>query len=244
MFICACSDIGKMREINQDAYYYLDDEKLPIFIVADGMGGHKAGEIASNSSLRAVKEVYEKYKEKILNKEVEIAQFINESIKRANEEIRSEAEKEPSFKGMGTTLTMGIVFEKEIYIGHVGDSRAYLLRNKELVQITHDHSLVAELVRAGTITEEEAIVHPQKNIITRALGTDKEVEADIVTRELLEGDIILLCTDGLTNMVSNPRIKEIILNSSNLTDVCTVLANTANELGGIDNTTVMVLKVG
>ncbi|AFS78686.1 protein phosphatase-2C [Gottschalkia acidurici 9a] len=243
MFICACSDIGKVREINQDSYFYFDDEKLPIFIVADGMGGHKAGEIASNLAISVIKEYYEKNKENIINGEMFVPKFINESIDLANEEIIKEANEDESLKGMGTTVTMGIMFEKDIYVGHVGDSRAYLLRDNKLIQLTHDHSLVGELLRSGSITKEEAFNHPKKNIITRALGTNSNVNVDIVTKEVTTKDIIILCTDGLTNMVSEERIVDVVNNTENMTDSCNILANTANELGGIDNITIMIMRI-
>lgn len=242
MFICACSDVGKVREINQDGYFYFDDEKLPIFIVADGMGGHKAGEIASNLAISTIEDYYEDNKEKIIAKEMFVPKFINESISLANEKILKESQNDESLRGMGTTVTLAIRFEKELYIGHVGDSRAYLLRENKLTQLTHDHSLVGELLRTGSITKEEAFNHPKKNIITRALGTDDSINVDVVTKELMIKDIVILCTDGLTNMVSEERIVDIITNTENMTDTCNILANIANELGGTDNTTILIMR--
>ena len=242
MFICACSDVGKVRKINQDAYFYLDDEELPIFIVADGMGGHKAGEVASNLAISAIHECYKANKEKIINQEMFVPKFINESIALANERLIKEAENDETLKGMGTTITMAIIFQKELYIGHIGDSRAYLIRDGELKQLTQDHSLVGELLRTGSITKEEAFNHPKKNIITRALGTENNINVDIITKDLIDKDIIILCTDGLTNMVSEERILDTIINEKELSDTCNILVNTANELGGIDNTTMMVIR--
>lgn len=242
MFICACSDVGKVRDINQDAYFYLEDERLPIFIIADGMGGHKAGEVASNTAISTIISYYEKNKESIINKEKFIPEFINESIALANEKLIEESENDEELKGMGTTITMCIVLEQEIYIGHVGDSRAYLLRDNELIQITQDHSLVGELLRTGSITKEEAINHPKKNIILRALGTNADLKVDIFTRDLKKDDKIILCTDGLTNMVSEERIKDTVINKEDQSSVCTELVNISNELGGIDNTTIMLIK--
>lgn len=242
MFICACSDVGKVREINQDAYFYLEDERLPIFIIADGMGGHKAGEVASNTAISTIISYYEANKESIIKKDKFIPEFINESIALANEKLIEESENDDELKGMGTTITMCIVLKDEIYVGHVGDSRAYLLRDNELIQITQDHSLVGELLRTGSITKEEALNHPKKNIILRALGTNKDLKVDIFTRDIKKDDKIILCTDGLTNMVSEDRIKETVINEEDQSSVCTTLVNISNELGGIDNTTIMLIK--
>ena len=243
MIICVGSDVGKVREINQDSYFYCDNDQLPIFVVADGMGGHNAGEIASKLAIQTIKEAYNRDKEKIIQKKLELPGFINQALKEANERVFIESKKHESYQGMGTTITMGFIFEKEIFIGHIGDSRAYLFRNEELLQLTQDHSLVAELVRNGSISKEEAQNHPQKNIITRALGTDCNVNIDILSRELDDKDIILLCTDGLTNMVSENRIRETLLNFENLEDCCNALIDTANDLGGFDNSTVIIIKV-
>ena len=142
MFICACSDVGKVREINQDAYFYIEDKVLPIFIIADGMGGHKAGEVASNAAISKIVSYYKANKEKMINKEMFIPQFINESIAIANKALIEESTNDEELKGMGTTITMCLVLDQELYVGHVGDSRAYLLRDGELTQITQDHSMV------------------------------------------------------------------------------------------------------
>lgn len=242
MFICACSDVGKIRDINQDAYYYIEDDKLPIFIVADGMGGHKAGEVASNLAISTIIRHYESSKEKILNKEMFIPQFLNESVELANDNLIEEASGDDELKGMGTTVTMCLILDNEVYIGHVGDSRAYLLRNGELSQITQDHSLVGELLRIGSITKDEAVNHPKKNIITRALGSNPKINVDVFNRELQNEDKIILCTDGLTNMVTEEKILEILLSSEIPSAVCSTLVNISNEAGGIDNTTIMIIK--
>lgn len=242
MFICACSDVGKVRAINQDAYFYIEDKKVPIFIIADGMGGHKAGEIASNLAISTIVSYYEDNLEKIINEEMFVPQFINESIEKANEKIVEESKVEKEFNGMGTTVTMCLIVNSELYIGHVGDSRAYLLRDKELIQLTQDHSLVGELLRTGSITKKEAMNHPKRNVITRALGTDLKLSVDIINRELNSDDKIILCTDGLTNMVSEERILETIKTDEDIVGSCSKLVNIANELGGIDNTTIMLIQ--
>lgn len=242
MFICACSDVGKVRNINQDSYYYSDDSKLPLFVVADGMGGHNAGEVASTLAIDTIKESYESEKENITQGNLDIPRFINSVLFQANEKILKEAKENQSCVGMGTTITLGIIYDNELFIGHMGDSRAYLFRKQELFQLTQDHSLVAELVRNGSISSDEAVNHPQKNIITRALGTDVEIKVDIINRKLENEDIIILCTDGLTNLVNDLKIKEVLENCLELRQACCLLTDAANESGGYDNTTVMIIR--
>ena len=242
MFICACSDVGKVREINQDAYFYIEDKVLPIFIIADGMGGHKAGEVASNAAISKIVSYYKANKEKMINKEMFIPQFINESIAIANKALIEESTNDEELKGMGTTITMCLVLDQELYVGHVGDSRAYLLRDGELTQITQDHSMVWELLRTGSITKEEAVNHPKKNIILRALGVRKDLKVDVFTRNLTDGDKVVLCTDGLTNMVTDEKILEIMKNEEDSSSTCSTLVNISNENGGIDNTTIMLIS--
>ena len=242
MFICACSDIGKVREINQDAYFYIEDEILPIFIVADGMGGHKAGEVASNTAISTIISYYEESKEKIISKEMFIPEFINYSVALANEKLIYESVNDDELKGMGTTITMCIVLENELYIGHVGDSRAYLVRGEKLIQLTQDHSLVGELLRTGSITKEEAATHSKKNVILRALGSEEKLKVDVLTVDLQKNDKFMLCTDGLTNMVSEERMLEVITTEEEPSSICSKLVNISNEIGGIDNTTIMLIK--
>ncbi|MTI67594.1 MAG: Stp1/IreP family PP2C-type Ser/Thr phosphatase [Firmicutes bacterium] len=243
MKIGVSSDVGKIRDINQDSYFCSNIEALPLFAVADGMGGHNAGEIASSLAIDIIKKYLYDNKEDLINGLITTPKFINDSLNKANEAILAHSLNNEKCNGMGTTITMVYLTKEEIFVGHVGDSRAYLLREKSLKQLTHDHSLVAELVRNGSITEEEAINHPQKNIITRALGTDKDLKVDILSREIKEDDIIMLCTDGLTNMVSDKEITEIILKNKNIEKASKALTTTANRLGGSDNTTVMLIKI-
>ncbi|RKD34366.1 Stp1/IreP family PP2C-type Ser/Thr phosphatase [Thermohalobacter berrensis] len=243
MQVGVCTDVGEIRKINQDSFFYSDLDQFPLFVVADGMGGHNAGEVASRRAVEIVKKIFYDNKEKLLNNDIEVSEFIKNTLKKANLIVYEEAQKKEECYGMGTTVTMAYIYDNRLFIGHIGDSRAYLFRNNELIQLTQDHSLVAELVRKGSITKEEAINHPQKNIITRALGTEEDIEIDIISKDLIENDIILLCTDGLTNMVSEERIKEILLLNKNLQDACDELTKTANDLGGFDNTTVMLIGI-
>lgn len=243
MMVGVSTDVGKIRDINQDSFYYSEMKELPLFIVADGMGGQNAGEVASSLAVEAIRNFFLDNKENLLKRKIEIPKFINDSLYLANERILNEARQNSSLDGMGTTLTMAYILDNQVYIGHIGDSRAYLFRGTQLVQITQDHSLVAELVRNGSISEEEAINHPQKNIITRALGTDRDIKIDIFSREVKKNDIILLCTDGLTNMVSNEMIRDILLSCDDLQKASNTLIDTANDLGGYDNTTVMLIGI-
>jgi len=235
---------GKIREINQDSYYISDDENCPLFIIADGMGGHKAGEIASRM---AVEIISSSFLDQIKGSSSEmdddsIINAIRNSIYKANDEIYRKSSEVEEYSGMGTTVTMAYENNGKFFIGHVGDSRAYLLRDNQLWQMTKDHSLVEELIKNGSITREEARFHPQKNIITRALGIDKEVEIDLIVKEKLKDDILILCTDGLTNMLNDDEIKELLISSDNMQKACDFMVQLSNEKGGLDNISVVAVK--
>lgn len=243
MIYGACSDVGKMRKINQDSYYLSENTSLPLFVVADGMGGHNAGEIASSVAIKIVKKCLDTKYELIISNELDVTTFIEETLKLSNKEIYKMGKSNIEYNGMGTTITIGCIKDDKLYIGHIGDSRAYIINKQKFMQITQDHSLVAELVKNGSISEDEATNHPQKNVITRALGTDIDVKVDISEYKLERNDIILLCTDGLTNMVSENIIKEIIMSCDDLQKACETLIENANKNGGKDNSTVMLIKV-
>lgn len=240
MEIGACSDIGKVRELNEDAYY-MKDNGLNLFIVADGMGGHNAGEVASQIAIETIKNAVEQKMSHHENTKEFICNVLREAITEANLNIYTKALQEESYQGMGTTLTMAYVSSK-LYIGHVGDSRAYVIQNDEILQVTQDHSLVAELLRNGSITESEAKIHPQRNIITRALGTDERVDIDVLTLDINYNDIIVLCTDGLSNLIDTSEIKHIFLNCKTIQQGCEHLVTLANERGGYDNITVLAIR--
>jgi len=233
---------GKIREINQDSYYISTDENCPLFIIADGMGGHKAGEVASKLAVEIISSSFENQIKNIEMDDNSIINAIKNSIWRANDEIYRKSIENEEYSGMGTTVTMAYETNGNIFIGHVGDSRAYLLRDNTLYQITKDHSLVEELVKNGTITREEARFHPQKNIITRAVGTNKEVEIDLIVKERTKGDILLLCTDGLTNMLNDEEIKELLIINDDMQKACELLVQLSNEKGGLDNISVVAIK--
>lgn len=239
----AYSHRGKVREKNEDSYYvpsckYNVDG---LFMVADGMGGHNAGEVASKMMIREIADYFRQHYVDI-SKEDDIRNLMLDSVRRANKIVYDFSMTEEKYEGMGTTLTMAYFFEGKLRISHVGDSRAYIIRNDTIDQITRDHSLVQELLENGSITMEEVDSHPQRNVITRALGTDEDVKIDYYEEELLENDIVLLCTDGLINHVNIEEIKNLTVDSESLSDLAKILIVKALDDGGTDNITVIVAK--
>ena len=231
------TDIGQKRKINQD--YVFSSEKavgnLPnLFIVADGMGGHKAGEYASKCTVETicdeVKRSFEKNPTIILRK----------AIEKANENIRMQAQGDANLEGMGTTVVAATLMGKYLQIANVGDSRLYVI-NDTIKQITRDHSLVEEMVRMGGIDRESARNHPDKNIITRAVGVSEDVEVDFFTVELTPKDTILLCSDGLTNMLTDEEILMIMSGQRDIVEQAGKLVDAANEKGGKDNISVVLV---
>ncbi len=223
------SDVGRIREANEDTLLRDDDARL--FVVADGMGGHRAGEVASATAVEAVREHLDDGNDLAL------------AVGAANTSVFEKAQDNPEMRGMGTTLTAMRVEEGTAYIGHVGDSRAYLLRDGQLTQVTEDHSLVEELVRDGRLTPEEAAVHPQRSIITRSIGVDEHVEVATYEVELRDGDRILLCSDGLTSMVRDDAIRSLLQVETDPQAAADRLVTAANEAGGEDNITVLIVDV-
>ncbi len=226
----AATDVGRVRDENEDSL--LVDDHLDLFAVADGMGGHRAGEVASATALEA------------LRASVASGEPIGDAIRKANAAVLEKAAQDDDLSGMGTTLTAVVSRPaREIVVGHVGDSRAYIFRDGELRQLTADHSLVEELVRDGRLTPEQAAVHPQRAIITRALGIEPDLEVDLYERALETGDRVLLCSDGLTNMVRPDDIAAILRRESHPARAAERLVDAANEAGGDDNVTAVVLDV-
>jgi len=240
--VACVTDMGKSRESNEDncAHCKLDGT-WDLLIVADGMGGHNAGEVASSI---AVKSIMGYIKDNLKENATcdEVIQIIKDAILKANNDIYLESINNSNCSGMGTTVTLAMVSGEVALIGHVGDSRAYIIKDNVMSKLTSDHSLVAELVKNGTITELEAMHHPQKNIITRALGTDENLEIDIEIINTTGDYIIILCTDGLTNMISDKEIEKILINVDNVDVAARRLVDRANELGGYDNITVVIAK--
>ncbi len=233
MWFCGKTDIGKVRQLNED-FYLCDAPHLAI--VADGMGGHAAGEIASKMATRSVTDFLDK--QDMIDEDV-----LRLAIVKANEIVYHASESNRDYSGMGTTMI--ICYEKDgvIYWAHVGDSRFYLYRDGKLHQITQDHSFVGELERSGQITKEEAETHPKRNLLMRAIGADSEIEVDTGSLPVLSDDIILLCTDGLTNMVSEFEIGTALeMHREELGSLPAQLIDHANENGGNDNITVLLGK--
>jgi PPM family protein phosphatase len=226
------TDAGRVRRRNEDSFV-LDP---PLFAVADGMGGAQAGEVASRLAAAAFREYHEADR-------LEPAERVEAIIQEANRRIYERARTDSEASGMGTTVTAAILTNGRVSIGHVGDSRAYRLRNGELEQLTEDHSLVADLMRSGRLTPEEADAHPQRSVITRALGTDAEVDVDTVTVDVEPGDLFLLCSDGLTTMVPEEDILRIAQEADNLDEAARTLVRAANSGGGEDNITVVLFRV-
>jgi PPM family protein phosphatase len=227
----ARTDTGRQRHENEDSYY----ARSPVYVVADGMGGAQAGEVASRIAADAFDEDMGDG-----NPEEQLARRAQEANRRIFDLARDDA----SRSGMGTTLTGALVSDDSVSIVHVGDSRAYLFRDGELQQLTRDHSLVEELRRRGQLTPEEAEEHPQRSIITRALGPEPDVELDVHTHQARPGDVFLLCSDGLTSMVREERLGAILSEEDTLKRAVDRLVQEANEAGGRDNITVVAFRVG
>ncbi len=223
----AATDTGRVRDGNEDSY--LVDRRLALFAVADGMGGHRAGEVASATALEGLRNA------------VEAGTEIGDAVGRANSAVWDKAAADTQLAGMGTTLTAAWSDGTTLTVAHVGDSRAYLLRGETLQRVTVDHSLVEELIRDGRLTEEQAAVHPQRSIITRALGIDSSVAVDVYSLVLQANDRVMICSDGLTSMVRAAGITEILRRESDPTAAANALVDAANEAGGEDNITVVIL---
>jgi PPM family protein phosphatase len=226
------TDTGRQRNANEDALF----ARSPLFAVADGMGGAQAGEVASKLATDAL--------DKAGPESGAPESYLRGLVEDANEKIHDFAQRDAARSGMGTTLTAALVGDDEISFAHVGDSRAYLYRNGELVRLTHDHSLVEELRRQGRLTEAQAEEHPQRSIITRALGPEPDVDVDTHTRPARAGDVYLLCSDGLTTMIPEQRIAAILAGAPDLDTAVARLVSEANEKGGRDNITVVAFRLG
>jgi protein phosphatase len=225
MAVGVATDIGRVREKNEDSY--LVEE--PLFAVADGMGGHKGGDVASQLALETI--------------EGEPAADLAKRLRDANAAVFERSQSDRSVSGMGTTVTAVVVDGTSALFAHVGDSRAYLLRAGDLRQLTDDHTLVARMVKSGEITEAEAEVHPHRSVLTRALGTEPDVIVDEFDVALTDGDRLLLCSDGLTGMVTEEQIVAILSAAPDPQDAANRLVRAANRAGGVDNITVVVIDL-
>jgi PPM family protein phosphatase len=225
------TDTGRQRDANEDALF----ARSPLFAVADGMGGAQAGEVAAQIATEALEDA--------APDRAGAEAYLRQVVERANQRIHDFAQRDATRSGMGTTLTAALVGEDEISFAHVGDSRAYVFRDGELRRLTHDHSLVEELRRQGRLTEAQAEEHPQRSIITRALGPEPEVEVDTQTRPARPGDVYLLCSDGLTTMIPDRRIAQVLREAPSLDAAVNRLVQEANEQGGRDNITVVAFRL-
>lgn len=234
MLAFAQSDIGMVRKTNEDSYVFLPPH---LFVVADGMGGHVAGEIASNLGAETIRSYIEK-----ITSPSNWDQILTEAIIQANTKIYQMSQSKSDCQGMGTTVTAIYLDHSQIHWSHVGDSRLYYIKNNELQQITSDHSLVWELMKNGSITSEEAQVHPHRNILTRAVGTSETISVDSGSFMWEPGDNLLLCTDGLTNMLSEETILSTCIESSAPQTIINTLIDQAKQAGGYDNITAILLQ--
>ena len=237
------SDIGKCRKNNEDAYYISagDDPAENLYLVADGMGGCNAGEVASSSAIEAFLAYF--WKEMQHADSEDVLDLLTGAMAAANREVYEKSNSAREFAEMGTTIVAAAIREDKLYVAHVGDSRAYLCRKKELIPLTIDHSYVMELVKIGSITKEEAAIHPKRNVITRAIGIKGTVEADTMIRPVKEGDILLLCSDGLSGMLKDEEIGKMLSRRSSLEQKAALLIEEANQRGGYDNISLILVEI-
>lgn len=234
----AATNVGLERSINQDYIYYSLDKIgcLPnLFVVADGMGGHKAGDIASRFTVENLVTLIRESKEK------DLISIINNAILDVNERLFDKASESADYEGMGTTLVVATIRDKLLKVANVGDSRLYII-NDDITQITRDHSLVEEMVSLGKLDRKAARTHEKKNYITRAIGGEKNVEAEMFSVDLKPGDKIIMCSDGLSNMVEDNDILNIVRHSDSLEEAVEGLIKTANDNGGKDNISVIIIE--
>ena len=239
--VFAKTDIGKAREINQDYYYISDDTEIPqLYILADGMGGYKGGEIASSLAAEsAARYIKSNFSSNLIEKE-EILKLVENAVEYANMVVYEKSKEVEELEGMGTTLEICLIYNNKAYIGHVGDSRISRIRKDVIRKLTKDHSYVQKLIEDKKITREEAKYHPKKNMLTKALGCTPYVEPDIRARNFEKGDIFIMCSDGLTNMVDEKQIYDIV--TRDIEKAAEELVNEANAAGGYDNITVIIIK--
>lgn len=237
----AKSDIGKVREMNQD-YFYISDSlsTVQIYILADGMGGYKGGEIASSLATQCVKNYIENNIKDTPKDRDSLIQLLGSSMEYANMVVYEKSKEDKEFEGMGTTLEVCLIYNNKVYIGHIGDSRVYRIRKNIIRKLTQDHSYVQKLVTDGTITKEEAETHPKKNMLMKALGCNAFAEPDVMVKGFLKDDILVMASDGLTNMVKQEEIYRIA--KEDIEQAPKRLIELANDNGGYDNITVVVIK--
>ena len=237
----AKSDVGKLREMNQD-YYYISNslDEIQLYMLADGMGGYNGGEIASRLAIQSAKSYIENNFGNIEKDKDSIIQLLGSSMEYANMVVYEKSKENKELEGMGTTLEIVLIYNNKAYIGHIGDSRIYRIRKSFIRKLTQDHSYVQKLVKDGQITQEQAEHHPKKNMLMKALGCNAFVEPDVMVKGFLKDDIIVMCSDGLTNLVNQEEIYDFA--RVNIEQATKDLVNMANERGGYDNITVVIIK--
>jgi serine/threonine protein phosphatase PrpC len=247
VLVAGKTDVGQVRQNNEDNFFTAEDGS--VFLVADGMGGHASGEVASKIAVDVIREYFDGTKD---GHHLQIGEYdedfsdatnrIASAVRLANQAIYEASQGNPLFQGMGTTIAAVLISNRTLSIAHVGDSRVYLIRAGGIEQITDDHSLVSEQVKRDLITREQAKESEMKNVLTRALGINPEVEVDLDELVLLPGDMLVLCTDGLTNMVDDDDIRYVVISAGSPVLACDTLINMANANGGKDNVTAIVAK--
>jgi len=236
------SDVGKVREVNEDAGgIYFNRANQMLATIADGMGGHKAGDVASQLVLNYLKELWQNTDQ--FETEEEIATWLEKAVIETNEHVLNEAKNDSDFLGMGTTVVVAVFFNDVVIVAHVGDSRLYYITEDKIDQITEDHSFVQELVKTGEITEEEAEAHPKKNVLLRALGTERDVTVDINSFKVEDQSYILICSDGLSNKLSPEDLMTVVYSNQTLDEKIDELISLANDRGGEDNISVILVKI-
>lgn len=243
------TDVGQRRDHNEDAI--ASDADVGLVVLADGMGGYKAGEVASEIAVLSITSELKESMQSLVPGQADLllgmqaeAQLILDAVKNANETIYKVSQSQPQCAGMGTTLVVGLFTNNKILVGHIGDSRMYRMRHQQLSRLTEDHSLLQEQIKSGLITEEQAQYSANKNLVTRALGIDPEVELELNEFDAEVGDVYLLCSDGLTDLVEDSLIAATLnMLSSDLTETAQKLVNMANEHGGSDNISVILVRV-
>ncbi len=231
----SATDIGRVREKNEDAFL----ANPPVFAVADGLGGHLAGEVASSLALSLIEK---ELKEPVSSREELIDKMVK-AIEEVNRSVYERSREKPDYRGMGTTLTLAYQLEDKLYFLHVGDSRAYLFRREKLYRLTEDHSVVFQMFKEGQISKEEMETHPLRSTLTQAIGVSPTVRADVVAVKTQPGDRYLLATDGLTSMLKDEEIEEILKRNLSLEESCQTLIEAANSKGGYDNITLVLLEI-
>ena len=240
MQVYSLTSRGMERSRNEDSYFAETGPDSALLAVADGMGGHQAGNVASALAVDTARNLWDELNHDSSISAEQARSALENLVLDANRAIISEAAKTPSKKGMGTTLTAGLLRGTHLTIGHVGDSRAYRINNEDILLLTKDHSLLEELLDSGQIRPEEAGNHPQRHILTRAVGIDSHLEVDVFEREIEPGSVLLFCTDGLTNQVDDEEIKAACLEYDDPQEMAETLIDLANDRGGHDNITVVI----